>query len=281
MGGCCSAPREESGTGSATQDSGSGAAAASSRRQHRQRDRTSLERQNAEARDQLLAGRGGMSHVVVIVHKSSAFDQSSDKSVEAPTYRQHGSWVANPPITRKDLEHQRTAFWETADTFGGRKEVWDVLRAAVNCNDVESSRTMISGAELRLLGDGDLIHGCYDSTGFFYKIPENCLSDPTNLLKDDVLPNPIQGSTNIVQQFPEAQLLDMKVRLSHNSQDLIVKVAMIERVSSVAIKIQGAAGVKRLKLMVLGKMLKDDGTQTLKDAGWSPGLIVQGLVTQA
>lgn len=63
-------------------------------------------------------------------------------------------------------------------------------------------------------------------------------------------------------------------------QDLIVKVAMMERVSSVATKIQAAAGVKRLKLMVLGRMLKDDGTQTLKDAAWAPGLIVQGLVTQ-
>lgn len=32
--------------------------------------------------------------------------------------------------------------------------------------------------------------------------------------------------------------------------------------------------------MVLGKMLKDDGRQTLGEAGWTPGLIVQGLVTQ-
>lgn len=63
-------------------------------------------------------------------------------------------------------------------------------------------------------------------------------------------------------------------------QDLIVKVAMAEKVSSVVGKVQSSAGVKRLKLMILGKMLKDDGLQTLSDAGWSPGIIVQGLVTQ-
>lgn len=63
-------------------------------------------------------------------------------------------------------------------------------------------------------------------------------------------------------------------------QDLIVRVAMLEKISSVATKIQTASGVQKLKLMILGKMLKDDGAQTLKDAGWTPGLIVQGLVTQ-
>lgn len=198
-------------------------------------------------------------------------------------------------MTRKELEHTRIAFWETADTFGGRKEVWDILRAAVNCNDVETARTMIAGADLRLLGNGDLINGCYDTTGFFYKVPEPCLSDPSNLLKEDTLSGFDSRSTNIVEQFPDVQLLDLKVRLSHNSQvwticyssrgiltvqDLIVKVALVEKVSSVSNKVQAASGVKRLKLMMLGRMLKDDGNQTLKDAGWSPGLIVQGLVQE-
>lgn len=141
----------------------------------------------------------------------------SNDLIEAPSFRRHGAWTAVPAMTRKELEHQRVAFWETADTFGGRKEVWDVLRAAVNCGDVETSKTMLTGADLRLLGDGDLIHGCYDATGFFYKIPENCLSDPVNLLKEDASTS-MSGTTNIVEQFPEAQLLDMKVRLSHNSQ---------------------------------------------------------------
>lgn len=59
-----------------------------------------------------------------------------------------------------------------------------------------------------------------------------------------------------------------------------MKVALVEKVSSVSNKVQAASGVKRLKLMMLGRMLKDDGNQTLKDAGWSPGLIVQGLVQE-
>lgn len=286
MGGCCSAPHQDPEAHVAPSVTTAGASAP--RRQHRHRERTSLERQNTEARDQLLTGRGGK------YSKRSCAHPSND-IIEAPDYKRHGGWIAAPPMTRKELEHQRVAFWETADTFGGRKEVWDTLRAAVNCNDVETSRTMITGAELRLLRDGDLIHGCYDTTGFFYKIPENCLSDPVNLLKDDTPANGLNGTTNVIEQFPEAQLLDMKVRLSHNSQvcyvmsqiirhplmlqDLIIKVAMVERVSSVATKIQAAAGVQRLKLMVLGKLMKSDGTQTLKEAGWNPGLIVQALVT--
>lgn len=64
------------------------------------------------------------------------------------------------------------------------------------------------------------------------------------------------------------------------TQDLILRVALAEKISSVSNKVQAAAGVKRLKLMMLGRMLKDDGSQTLKDAGWTPGLIVQGLVQE-
>ena len=145
-------------------------------------------------------------------------------NVEAPKYRRHGSWIANPPVTRKQLEHTRTAFWETADTFGGRKDVWDILRAAVNCTDIESASTMLTGADIRLLGNGDLINGCYDPTGFFYKIPEECLSDPTNLILEDTSTKSFDAqSTSIVEEFPEAQLIEMKVRLSHNSQVCLCK----------------------------------------------------------
>ncbi|CCG81544.1 putative Ubiquitin domain protein [Taphrina deformans PYCC 5710] len=273
MGSCLSSPGVDQSSANQTRDTAAPTTTTSSRRQHRDRERTSLERRNTEARHELIAGRG-----------------------EAPTYRKHGTWVANPPVTRKELEHARLAFWETADTFGGRKEVWDILRAAVNCDDVNTASTMLKGADLRLLGNGDLIHGCYDPTGFFYKIPENCLSDPSNLQVEDTTDSPILAPP-IAEEFPESQLLDLKVRLSHNSQvqirfsrhmtgilirqDLLVKVALAEKVSSVSTKIQAATGVKSLKLMVLGRMLKDDGRQTLKDAGWTPGLIVQGLVTQA
>lgn len=122
-------------------------------------------------------------------------------------------------MTRSELDHSRTAFWETADTFGGRTDVWQTLRAAVACDNVDTAQIMLDEAQLRLLGNGDLINGCYDPTGFFYKIPQNCLSDPSNLLLDDKSASTFESKpSNTIENFPTVELMDMKVRLSHNSQ---------------------------------------------------------------
>ncbi|ORY87146.1 hypothetical protein BCR37DRAFT_385553 [Protomyces lactucae-debilis] len=228
-------------------------------RQPRERTRTSLERQNAEARDQLIAGRG-----------------------EAPKYRKHGSWTATPAVSKRDLERTRAAFWETADTFGGRQEIWAILKAAVDADDEKTARAMLDTAQIRLLGNGDLIHGCYDSTGYYYKVPEACLSDPVNVLLEDASTEFESKPGAVIEDLPaDTELLDMRVRMSHNSQDIIIQVALVEKISSVATKIQAAAGIKRLKLMMLGRLLKDDGKQTVSDAGWSPGLVIQALTLSA
>lgn len=202
--------------------------------------------------------------------------------IEAPKYRKHGVWTASPPVSIRDLERTRAAFWETADTFGGRQEIWAILKAAVDAEDETTARAILDTAQIRLLGNGDLIHGCYDSTGYYYKIPEACLSDPANILYEDATTEFESKPGATAEELPAGvELVDMRVRMSHNSQDIIIQVALVEKVSSVATKIQAAAGIQRLKLMMLGRLLKDDGKQTVADAGWKPGLVIQALVTQA
>ena len=89
----------------------------------------------------------------------------------------------------------------------------------MECDSIATAQALIDEAGLRLLGNGDLINGCYDATGFFYKIPQNCLSEPANLLADDKSASTFESKpTNTIEEFPSTDLLDMKVRLSHNSQ---------------------------------------------------------------
>ncbi|BFZ57637.1 hypothetical protein PYCC9005_004690 [Savitreella phatthalungensis] len=271
------------------------------------RERSSLELRNAEARDALLAGRGA-----------------------APTFRRHGAWEARPAVTRAQLEHTRTAFWETADTFGGRRETWDVLRRCVeiahelaSADGDASAQALIESADIRLLGNGDLVNGCYDATGFYYKIPEACLSDPSNLLPDDeydltsskieddrlASPNVTEGSltssaggaattndTKLLSSTPTpapgqppvltpaaiGDETDVRVRMSHTSRDLVLRVSPSrERVAALAAKVRRDAGIGGCKLMLLGRLIKDDHpTLTLEASGWRPGLVIQALVTK-
>ena len=246
------------------------------------RERSSLERQNTEAREALMVGSGA-----------------------APKFKRHGGWEARPAVTRSQLALTRRAFWETADTFGGRRETWEVLQRAVDSDDLATAQALIDGADIRLLGDGDLVHGCYDPTGFHYKVPEPCLSDPINLIPDDEDDDdydeaeleklhadyssatgapPLSAATDTTASdaaIDDAKLVDMKVRMSHTSQDIVVRVSPQERVSTVAKKVKAQTGVESLKLMCLGRMLRDDSNkETLETAGWRQGLVVQALVTK-
>lgn len=265
MGSCVSAPAQSLQNTDA--NGGGHSEAQGHRRRAQSRDitveRTSLERRNTEAQDELLGSIG-----------------------EVPKYRPHGTWSADPPLDLKELERMRSTFWETCESFGGRSEIWKTLRAVVDLGRTEAStsQAMIDSAEIRLQKNGDLIHGAYDNTGYFYKIPEYCLSIPTNLRgeavsRDDIAPPPEHASTEsslLESRTPNTR--PMVVRMSHNSRDIIVQVDSTEKVSSVLTKIKTSANVKQMRLMMLGKMLADN--QTLSETGWAEGKIVQALVTE-
>lgn len=64
MGSCLSSPSAEQRLQN-TRDGDHPTTTATSRRQERIRERTSLERRNTEARDQLIAGRGGEQQIML------------------------------------------------------------------------------------------------------------------------------------------------------------------------------------------------------------------------
>lgn len=90
-------------------------------------------------------------------------------------------WKHPQPITIAQLRQMRDEFWDTAPHYGGRKEIWDALRAASEADValaqaiVESAGVIVSNADLTL---------CYDERGAKYELPKYVLSEPANLVQD-------------------------------------------------------------------------------------------------
>jgi hypothetical protein len=99
-----------------------------------------------------------------------------------------------PPWTRSHLERQRQIFFETR--VAGRKEVWDVVRAAADAlvrgQLVEAQALLDAGcvtcptgrvAKGRAKSDRER-GGIYDDRGRLYEVPEWIVRDPDDIIED-------------------------------------------------------------------------------------------------
>ncbi|KAL0442610.1 UNVERIFIED_CONTAM: Ubiquitin domain-containing protein 2 [Sesamum latifolium] len=79
----------------------------------------------------------------------------------------------------------REEFWDTAPHYGGRKEIWDALRAAAEA-DLTLAQAIVDSAGV-IVQNPDLTI-CYDErdviAGAKYELPKYVLSEPTNLIRD-------------------------------------------------------------------------------------------------
>ncbi|KAI9385742.1 hypothetical protein POPTR_011G107700v4 [Populus trichocarpa] len=111
-------------------------------------------------------------------------------------------WKHPQPITKSQLMQMRDEFWDTAPHYGGRKEIWDALRAAADAElslaqaIVDSAGVIVQNADLTICYDE---RGCTDSFHFCnsfvivlapfaksakYELPKYVLSEPTNLIRE-------------------------------------------------------------------------------------------------
>ncbi|XP_010542324.1 PREDICTED: ubiquitin domain-containing protein 2 isoform X2 [Tarenaya hassleriana] len=97
------------------------------------------------------------------------------------TIKKPKPWKHPQPITKTRLLQLREEFWDTAPHYGGRKEIWDALRAAAEAElplaqaIVESAGVIVQNPDLTV---------CYDERGAKYELPKYVLSEPTNLVQD-------------------------------------------------------------------------------------------------
>jgi Ubiquitin-binding domain len=100
------------------------------------------------------------------------------------------------------LHRQRTEFWETAAQYDGLVATWNTLRVAVELshqNDLPTAQAVLDSAGITI-PTGDLGFGCYDELGHRFVIPEYVLSEPLNILDDEVQPKPRHSSSTAVMK---------------------------------------------------------------------------------
>ncbi|KAK8527513.1 hypothetical protein V6N13_085340 [Hibiscus sabdariffa] len=90
-------------------------------------------------------------------------------------------WKHPQPITKSQLVQMREEFWDTAPHYGGRKEIWDALRAAAEA-DLTLAQVIVDSAAV-IVQSADLTV-CYDERGAKYELPKYVLSEPTNLIRE-------------------------------------------------------------------------------------------------
>ncbi|KAG6419269.1 hypothetical protein SASPL_121485 [Salvia splendens] len=95
--------------------------------------------------------------------------------------RKPKAWKHSEAITREQLTKMREEFWDTAPHYGGRKEIWDALRAAVEA-DLTLAQTIVDSVGI-IIQNPDLTI-CYDERGAKYELPKYVVSEPTNLIRD-------------------------------------------------------------------------------------------------
>eukprot|EP00250_Pteridium_aquilinum_P009579 c18767_g1_i1 orf=549-905(-) len=91
-------------------------------------------------------------------------------------------WKHTEPITRSQLKRMRDEFWDTAPHYGGKREIWDALRAA---SEAELSLAQVIVDSAGVIVTSDDMSTCYDERGAKYDLPKYVLSEPVNILKND------------------------------------------------------------------------------------------------
>lgn len=93
-------------------------------------------------------------------------------------------WRSEVPMATVDITKQREQFWETVEMFGGRPEIWNALKAAIEAgkDNIEMARVILDCAGV-IMPTG-LLTEIYDETGFKYELPLYVLCDPVNIRND-------------------------------------------------------------------------------------------------
>ena len=116
--------------------------------------------------------------------------------------RRDGTWASPLPMTRTQLHQQRTEFWETAAQYDGQVATWNSIRVAVELshqNDLPTAQAVLDSAGITI-PTGDLGLGCYDERGHRFVVPEYVLSEPSNIMDDDVEIRPRDSSSTAVMK---------------------------------------------------------------------------------
>lgn len=161
-------------------------------------------------------------------------------------------------MTRKELDRQRTAYFETGVGLGGKPEIWAALQTV--CEEFRSGNIAEASAILAAAGctcpTGNLWGsrtrgGVFDDRGEWYPVPDWCLGDPEGVIDDDV--NGGKGQVEVVVRDrgkapakPGGKQIKVRTRLSHVARDILVVLDVNDTVSDLVERIREIASVSTI-----------------------------------
>ncbi|EDO49281.1 predicted protein [Nematostella vectensis] len=226
-----------------------------------------------------MGGCMGTGHDPSVRVSSSEFGSTPGVTLgkNQPLKKERQQWTSDIPLTEGQLRSKRDEFWETAPAFEGRKEIWDALRAAAETDDHTLAQAIVDGANITL-PTGSL-QDAYDELGTRYVLPVYCISQPTNLIKDDDVSGDISNEVDEKETPPTGEETYVKLRLS-TGKDLKMVVYTSDTILKIKRKLQKQEDIEPAKQrwFYAGKLLTDK--MTVGDAKIQKGFVIQVILPQ-
>ncbi|KAH8727648.1 Pleckstrin homology domain-containing protein [Phaeosphaeriaceae sp. PMI808] len=170
--------------------------------------------------------------------------------------------------TRSRLEKERNDWWDTQ--VAGSQEVWGAIRLAaqsLQAGKIRDAQQWLETMECTC-PSGCLWKGVYDSTGVMYKLPEWLIVEPDGLVAEEgsdeeAAATGVGGAEELAhdddEEDDEPELV--RVRISRNGRDVLIKARRKEHVASIIDKIKKQAELEpslKIRLVYGGRVYHDN-----------------------
>ena len=116
---------------------------------------------------------------------------SSVGGTHYPNWTLPPRFTIEPPPSLGELQRKREEFWDTQPSYGGSREIWNVLKAAVTeaqlSGDMQTARLFVESAGIIVATPHLTV--VFDERGAKYDIPRWVLVTPTNVVPDSPVGN--------------------------------------------------------------------------------------------
>lgn len=162
--------------------------------------------------------------------------------------------------------------------MAGAQNILDITGLTCPTGTVVSDRRRRTGRSGRA-------GGVYDDRGELYDVPGWIVADPQDLVEEDAEEHDekLAAFDGVAEEGSlgdhdghVGEIVQVKTRLSTGMSDVVVSVGMEQRVGVVLAKVKQETGMQRIKLMHMGKMLKE--SEKLSETSWMPGQVLSAFV---
>lgn len=194
------------------------------------------------------------------------------------------------PITKNQIAFQREEYWSTR--IGGNVIMWQAIRTASDAmlqNDSALANAIIEASGISTPSGS--LDTCYDETGYLYKIPRFCYSDPVELTEGNQAVELVavevskkdKGTGSPVKLKVRVNPGDINMQINVSSNDTILDVKRAVQEYSVVAQSKEASipfcDENRQRIMFMGKELKNNNL--VSQAGMEDGRVVQVFLRPA